>query len=55
MVCAKEIGVEIEDGILKKVKFFGCYDGDSKTPKITQKDTYKGVGNITVKYFKGKI
>ena len=29
------------------------YDGDSKTPKITQKDTYKGVGNITVKYFKG--
>ena len=22
MVCAKEIGVEIEDGILKKVKFF---------------------------------
>ena len=28
------------------------YDGDSKTPKIIQKDTYKGVGNITVKYFK---
>ena len=38
MVCAKEIGVEIEDGILKKVKFFGCYDGDSKTFEILLKD-----------------
>lgn len=38
MVCAKEIGVEIEDGILKKVKFFGCCDGDSKTFEILLKD-----------------
>ena len=29
------------------------YDGTSKTPTIKKKDTYKGVGNITVKYFKG--
>ena len=29
------------------------YDGTSKTPTIKRKDTYKGVGNITVKYFKG--
>ena len=29
------------------------YDGTSKTPTIKGKDTYKGVGNITVKYFKG--
>ena len=28
------------------------YDGTSKTPTIKKKDTYKGVGNITVKYFK---
>ena len=27
--------------------------GTSKTPTIKRKDTYKGVGNITVKYFKG--
>ena len=37
-VCAKEIGVEIEDGILRKVKFFGCCDGDSKAFEILLKD-----------------
>ncbi|CAK7029541.1 MULTISPECIES: TIGR03905 family TSCPD domain-containing protein [Fusobacterium] len=37
-VCAKEIGVEVENGILRKVKFFGCCDGDSKAFEILLKD-----------------
>lgn len=37
-VCAKEIGVEVENGILKSVKFFGCCDGDSKAFEILLKN-----------------
>ena len=37
-VCAKEIGVEVENGILRKVKFFGCCDGDSKAFEILLRD-----------------
>lgn len=37
-VSAKEIGVEVENGILRKVKFFGCCDGDSKAFEILLKD-----------------
>lgn len=37
-VCAKEIGVLVENKILKEVKFFGCCDGDSKAFEILLKD-----------------
>ncbi|MDU1911455.1 TSCPD domain-containing protein [Fusobacterium sp.] len=30
--------MEIENGILRKVKFFGCCDGDSKAFEILLKD-----------------
>lgn len=37
-VCAKKIGVIIENKILKEVKFYGCCDGDSKAFEILLKD-----------------
>lgn len=37
-VCAKEIGITVEDGILKEVKFWGCCDGDSKAFEILLKN-----------------
>lgn len=37
-VCAKEIGVTVENGILKEVKFWGCCDGDSKAFEILLKN-----------------
>lgn len=37
-VCAKKIGVTVQNGILKEVKFWGCCDGDSKAFEILLKD-----------------
>lgn len=37
-VCAKEIGVTVENGILKEVKFWGCCDGDGKAFEILLKN-----------------
>lgn len=37
-VCAKTIGITVDAGRLKEVKFNGCCDGDGKTFEILLKD-----------------
>lgn len=37
-VCAKNIGVIVEEGILKKVDLTGCCDGDRQVLEVLLKD-----------------